>query len=334
MVFADWFARWGFVVLSVFFLVLIAAAMFLLPRMRATTPTLSGGTLPTGSERAVVAEVDQDPVYVSISTIPPGATVEIDVDSVGVTPLYLTPLERSVHLLSLELEGYRRVDTLLYDQTADTSSYLFILSPDGSVAQQPDQAEEDPFVEPESPVAQTQTDNSPRDRPQPPRDSPVRQDPTPAANRPTTGSLTVNSVPLGATVLLDGVEIGTTPTSVARVDAGRHSVTVRMNGFQDHRSTIEVVAGESAILQTELEQAMGQLSVLVRPWGKIFIDGKLAKRDTDIEFSTSVSGGEHVVAASHPVLGRITRTVRIQPGGSQRVVFDLNTMSVEESGNQ
>src|SRR5690606_18085656 len=67
--------------------------------------------------------------YVNISSVPSGARVSIDVDSVGVTPLYVHAIEASVHLLTLEKEGYERLDTLLYGQTSDTSSFLFVLRP-------------------------------------------------------------------------------------------------------------------------------------------------------------------------------------------------------------
>src|SRR5690606_12101225 len=131
IVFSDWFARWGFVLLTLFFLGLVAAAALVLPGLRAPKvpmPTTPVSGIEPGSMASSAAS-SAGIRYVNISSVPSGARVSIDVDSVGVTPLYVHAIEASVHLLTLEKEGYERLDTLLYGQTSDTSSFLFVLRP-------------------------------------------------------------------------------------------------------------------------------------------------------------------------------------------------------------
>lgn len=67
----------------------------------------------------------------------------------------------------------------------------------------------------------------------------------------------------------------------------------------------------------------GTLVVLVKPWGSIYIDGNLYKRDTDIRYRTSLPAGVHRVRVEHPDLG--VRESEVQIGADQpvEIVFDL-----------
>ena len=345
--FSDWFARWGFVLLTLFFLALVAAAALVLPGLRAarvglpTTPVsdVRPGGLPSADGQSGVT----DTRYVNISSVPAGARVSIDVDSVGVTPLYLHAIEASVHLLTLEKDGYKRVDTLLYGQATDTSSFLFVLRPaqldaDEGLIASTDSPE--PTREPQREVAPVRDPRArePQVREPQVREAPVRSADAEPANdildtprrppAPALGSLTVSSDPIGATVLLDGVDIGQTPTSLGDVTPGDHNVRIRLNGFDDYEATVGISAGQSSVVSATLIEALGEIAVLVRPWGSIYIDGRLMKRDIDVEFSTTIPAGQHTVVATHPTLGRVTRTINVRPGQTERIVFDLNDRNV------
>jgi len=339
---ADWFARWGFVLLTLFFLILVAAAAFILPELRATRI----GPLPSTPQRqnaeTVAPVVDETtaveaPMFVTVTSVPPGARVSVDIDSIGVTPLHTYAIAPTVHLLTLELDGYARVDTLLYGQPADTSSYRFALR------------REDQPVRPPATTAPSQTDPEPAERQRPARVEPdpipdieeredeaeaereVAQPTPPEPARPTAGTLTVNSTPIGARVLVNGSEIGRTPTSLAAVTPGEHNVRLRLEGYDDYETTAGVTAGRSTVIQATMIQALGSISVLVRPWGSIYIDGRLEKRDIDVEHTVQLPAGTHTVVVTHPTLGRVTRTVEILPGQTQRLVFDLNEMDIRDS---
>lgn len=60
-----------------------------------------------------------------------------------------------------------------------------------------------------------------------------------AANAPRTLSVTINSVPQGATVTLDGKEIGTTP-KIAEVSIGKHMLTFSKEGYNTGRFPLEM----------------------------------------------------------------------------------------------
>jgi hypothetical protein len=67
----------------------------------------------------------------------------------------------------------------------------------------------------------------------------------------------------------------------------------------------------------------GTLSVLVRPWGSIFVDDTLRARDTDLRWTDTVPVGRRVLRVVHPVLGVQQHSVEVQPGQTTSLVIDL-----------
>jgi hypothetical protein len=68
----------------------------------------------------------------------------------------------------------------------------------------------------------------------------------------------------------------------------------------------------------------GALSVLVRPWGSIYIDGRLKERNTDVRYSTPLKAGQYVLRVEHPTLGVREQVVEIRNGETQHLVLDLS----------
>jgi hypothetical protein len=84
---------------------------------------------------------------------------------------------------------------------------------------------------------------------------PAAPPPTAAAQAPvpTTGSLYVDSLPRGATVLVDGKSVGVTPLSLAEVSVGAHIVLLEMAGKKPWTTTAVVAAGKRASVSGSLE---------------------------------------------------------------------------------
>jgi hypothetical protein len=68
---------------------------------------------------------------------------------------------------------------------------------------------------------------------------------TPGPQPDTTGQLTVRSNPSGASIWLDNAYKGITPISLANIPQGSHAVLLKMNGYQDWQSSVNVAAGSS-----------------------------------------------------------------------------------------
>ena len=76
---------------------------------------------------------------------------------------------------------------------------------------------------------------------------------TPAPQAPDQASLTVESVPPGADIEIDGAFVGNTPSTVS-VAPGSHQIAVKKKGFTDWSKTLNVTGG-TVHLSAELEQA-------------------------------------------------------------------------------
>ena len=62
----------------------------------------------------------------------------------------------------------------------------------------------------------------------------------------TTGSVMVYSSPAGASILIDGIYVGTTPGNVNGVPAGNHILRLSLSGYYDYEGSIYVVPGQTA----------------------------------------------------------------------------------------
>ena len=88
-------------------------------------------------------------------------------------------------------------------------------------------------------------------------------------------TLDLVSEPSGATVLLDRIPIGTTPTKVARLDAGVHTLHFVLDNYHTEEQTLDLRAGDNIKRMVELRPAFGSLQVKVSPSdAKIFFDDK------------------------------------------------------------
>ena len=246
---------------------------------------------------------------------PFGATVRLNADSVGTLPVNIEALAAGDHLLTIE-SGEQVLDTLISLRAGETAAVFLRLNALGDVSEAVVDVSEAPVETPPSTAL------------------PAAEEATPAAvpPAPTTARLRFSSQPSGATVRLDGVAIGTTPLVLPEVDAGTHTVSAILAGYQSEEMRIEVIAGRSQMVRLPLEPVAGQgtLEVLARPWGTIYIDGALKKRNTDVVYRAQLSDGTHEIRVVHPTFGTRTRSVTIQAGQTVMEVFDLTVGSTDD----
>lgn len=77
----------------------------------------------------------------------------------------------------------------------------------------------------------------------------------PSAPVATTGGLSVSSTPVGANVFIDNNFVGITPLTESAVSTGTHTVTIRMEGYQDYSTTTPVNAGATSTVSAALMPA-------------------------------------------------------------------------------
>lgn len=62
---------------------------------------------------------------------------------------------------------------------------------------------------------------------------------------PRIGSLFISSNPEGATVFIDGREVGTTPCTITRLEAGTHNILLKKSQYEPYRTKVTVVEGQT-----------------------------------------------------------------------------------------
>ena len=182
-------------------------------------------------------------------------------------------------------------------------------------------------------------------------------------------SLSIASDPSGATVVVDGDTVGTTPFGRGGLRAGEYHVVVSAEGLSaDTLVHVGVSQGVAVALRLrpEMREPLaaaatrileptpptraipaaeapaagptppappltppapptdGAVEVTVQPWGTVVIDGAMRQRDTDVTVRQTLAPGPHRIRVEHPTLGVRERDVRLQPGQTLALSFDLN----------
>jgi len=64
---------------------------------------------------------------------------------------------------------------------------------------------------------------------------------------PETGSLAVNTSPMGAQLALDGILIGQSPVTLTGITVGNHTLTIQKEGFAPVNQTVRVIADQQTV---------------------------------------------------------------------------------------
>lgn len=333
---ADWLRYHAFPIAVAVVVVAFGALFYFAPH-----PGARGGEYPVPAEPAPASseagatadELGSGTARLTVRSEPTAATVRIDGDSVGATPLEDYRITSGVYIVNVGKNGYFDRDTILVLRNDQSTVYAPQLRRSGtsesSTADAPG-AVRGPDVPPTEPPATQQPSaernaSSPATRPDP---SPNEESSASAASaseadRAPTGRLVVESDPSEAAVAINGDAAGTTPLDIGGLPIGTHQIRIERAGHDPIQQTVQIRAGSPARLSAALTPRPSRLRVLVRPWGSIYVDDTLRVRDSDVWYEAELAPGTHDIAAVHPALGERQRTVDLAPGGTQEVVIDL-----------
>ncbi len=136
------------------------------------------------------------------------------------------------------------------------------------------------------------------------------------------GAFNINSVPPDATILIDGKEVGTTPSVLTDISLGRHDVEVRMDGFEDWSESVVVESGKDVTLKAVLESRSGSFTINSKPSGAmILIDDK--QIDTTPLTITDPNPGKHTVEVKMDGYETWSESVNIVPGEAIKLTAAL-----------
>jgi formylglycine-generating enzyme required for sulfatase activity len=140
------------------------------------------------------------------------------------------------------------------------------------------------------------------------------------ALRPGWGTLSVDTVPSGATVRMDGREVGSTPVTFEPL-AGAHDLEFLLDGWKPAARRFEIVAGQrDTLAPVALERIDGTLRVSSDPPGAtVTVNGEY--RGLTPTSVALVSERDYAVRIAKAGFGAVARTVRIR--GAETTPIDV-----------
>ena len=139
------------------------------------------------------------------------------------------------------------------------------------------------------------------------------------------GTIDAISEPAGAEVSVNGIVRGTAPVKVTGVPKGRAVVKFRLNGFEDVVRELAVNAGDVQTLPVVMKGLPGTLHVASVPEGARVYVNERPECKTPLVLS-GLNPGDYVVRVEQEGFGTLQRTVRLENGGSASEEFRLSNV--------
>ena len=290
-------------------------------------------TQPQQESRAVSgipSAPDERMVQLSIATAPQGATVYLNEDSIGVTPLTSYSVKPDMWVLSIRGPTHAAFDTVLFLEE-DVSLYLPL-----RVAE--------PFFEglptddtnlPISGLSESVSPGEARQNPNPPVSdvaAPAQAEPEPegtprgAGEGPQPGSreIVVTSNPPGVMVWLDDQLMGTTPVVFSDLKPGMRHIRLQREGYAPYAAELDL--GSMGGLHRNLTTLGQPITIEIKPQGTLYIDDEPHGSISEDDYVAYLPAGTHRIKAVHPDFGAWEKTVLVGSEDAQRVVFDFSVL--------
>lgn len=300
-----------------------------------------------GGDQKVEIDLRRETAAIHIDSTPVGASVSLDGNDVGVTPLYVTDVALGRHKAELRLPGYAKKDLLFeledsrprkfHVSLASTMGMVRVLSKppgaeiwlDGIYKGKTETDGRTPLLiadveEGEHQIVAKKTSYEDlrhtfhlrRGRSQLIDLLPMREK---------AGGVIISSEPEGAFVFINGDRRGKTPFPLEEQERGQVRVRLEMLGFDPVERTIDVAPGVTKHLRLEMTRNLGGLSLRTKPPScMIYLDGKRLAQKTERSDPTSLISkpyeianlpeGPHSVRVEHPQYTAETLKVLLQKG--------------------
>ncbi|MFN3699613.1 MAG: PEGA domain-containing protein, partial [Dictyoglomus sp.] len=147
---------------------------------------------------------------------------------------------------------------------------------------------------------------------------------------PLYGSLSVNSVPQGAEVYLNGIYRGKTPLNITNLSPGRYQIQLRLNGYKDYVGFVDVYSGQVSTYNFTMIPLPATLNIFSTPSSaEVYING-IYKGKTPISI-TDLSSGSYNVKLVLSGYEEYSATVYLAPGDVKQLNVSLKPVLSEVS---
>ncbi len=136
------------------------------------------------------------------------------------------------------------------------------------------------------------------------------------------GTVTVDSDPPGAEVLINGIARGTTPCRIERIPGGSVKLEIRQAGFIPHSRDIALAAGEEQRVNVALQPLPGSLTIVSIPaQARVYVNNEF-KGESPCTLDNT-EPGEYRVRVEMPGHTPVARNVTVLKGQSSTEEFRL-----------
>lgn len=154
-----------------------------------------------------------------------------------------------------------------------------------------------------------------------------------------TGALIVVKEPQTARIMLNGKYIDDLDYPINQIPIGEYQLEIMASGYTTFNKQITITPDKVYNIHATLKRLEGELSILVRPWGSIYINGELHKSSADTKYKINLPVAQYEIKVIHPTLGTWRRLVKIQPEKVADVTVDFNQKikmqvdAIDQAGN-
>jgi len=294
---------------------------------------------------------------IKIVTDPAGAKLIINNSLAGNSPLNSYSVRPGTNLIKIEKVGYLILDTTIRVEKDLANTFNFSLRKDpefkgfgilkitskptgASVLLNGAEVGRTPYENPEIPVAEYQltirengyTDYNESIKIISNKPKSISKQLTSSSTTTTGefGKIKITTKPSEATVYLDGKFVGSTPYTNDKMPVGTHNLVIKKKGFTEISETVTISLDKLTPVSKNLEESQkletlaGEIEILVRPYGSIYIDEELKAQDSNSPFTTKLSGGKHTIKLAHPTLGKAIIPIVVNGEKLQKYIFDLS----------
>ena len=279
----------------------------------------------------------EPPPRLDVNAQPEGAQVFVDGKPCGVAPCQLFDLAPGMHHVHVVAPSYSAADEFVKLESGGYVQKTFALSQEKSlilIKTNPAGADvkyngaslgTTPLLVTTLPSGQTHAFELSLNGSQPKRiDGPV-EGRAPVVREEMlaldSGTVDCKTDPPGATVTVNGVERGTTPTTLTHIPKGLAAITVKLAGYRDETRELRLAPGEQQTLALTLKPLPARLNVVSSPeQARVFLDDDYQGKTPVTMSATPGSHKLRVELAGH---APVTRSVTLANGAEATEEFNL-----------
>lgn len=137
-----------------------------------------------------------------------------------------------------------------------------------------------------------------------------------------TGKASINSIPEGASVLLNGIDKGVTPVVLNDIEEGEYDITIQKEGFEPYTEKIMISSAKTGEVTATLQPFNGALQITSEPTGaEVYIDS--VKAGITPFRSNQAAKGEHLIRIDSQGYEPWKQNVKIVAGENIEIKAEL-----------